>query len=264
MRLTYCTITYIFLLFFSSVLQADQSSVGNKSPVISDTKGDVFINYSSYVSNNKAYTDLKIVDMFLVDSSTVEFKLKNSGNDSAFLKEISFAFFHGGVGNMCCMMVGYDKYDYNFYAALNSNSINIKSDIKEVNNEKNLLNEKCRVIVKHHRVVGGVHKSWDTKKKTENVLLSVKESPLLKIHQVVPPKGVDRFRIKFTLPTPNNDNETISPFSPFDGCCAIVHYDAFAIIKYDQNDILVTPKFRIAFIEEKDKDKDKDKNKDKE
>lgn len=68
-------------------------------------------------------------------------------------------------------------------------------------------------------------------------IITTKKQPILRVSQVVPPKGVDRIQVQMTLT--NAKAEFGYPYSYI--------FEGFAIIHFDENNQLKTPNFTIIF-----------------
>ncbi len=162
--------------------------------------------------------DLKIVDVLTPSPSVVEFKLKNSGNDSAFLKSIRFVFEPNGTRG-CDSCAPQTAFVYTVEAKIKDKKIVIEPKYADKVTGK---------IVKPPEDLRESQEAYDFTDKNKFV---VDRSSALKISQVVPPRGVDRFQVKFNAPKLMPDEYYI--------------FHGYAIIEFDENGEIRTPRFDI-------------------
>jgi len=177
-------------------------------------------------------TKLTLVDLVITKNLTFDFKLKNSGTDSAFLTDVWFVFYPGVGVPSGCLPVYYTRYDFPFSAELGDQLVAISGGRqidKKLTIPNPFKNSKEREIPQFFPNIPP-----DFKKP---FLIS---KPL-KISQVVPPGGVDRFIIRFII-----DEKYRERFA-LDNCGWQESYKAYAVIKYDGDKELSTPAFSIVY-----------------
>jgi hypothetical protein len=209
------------------------------------------------------YTDLSIIDV-TAEGATADVKLKNSGNDSAFLKEVRFIqrFAYAGCCSCSYAFVAPTVYEYPLafdlngqqatstlpihslhgrgnepdiefasktlagkYTDCNSNSQSSK-EIRRTNNvgDGNGNTSIYELCKSHYLGYGG---RLDT---------SEVETIGIGLSQQVPPRGVDRFQLSFS--TPEQQSLGIGDYVVVDG---------YAVIFYDSDKYICTPDFRLVF-----------------
>jgi len=187
--------------------------------------------FNTYISKVvEKHTELSLVDLVLEDELSFDFKLKNSGTDTAFLTQVRFVFYPGSGVLSICMPVWYELYEFPFSAELGDQIVSV-SDGNRLPEDYSLQRE-AESYAHEKRFVAG---------KDEKPYLITKP---LKISQAVPPGGVDRFKIRFNI-DPKYSNAF---FSGGDTCRWSEVYEAHAIITYDGEKELITPKFQLGYV----------------
>jgi len=171
----------------------------NNKPDLNDLK----MADSERLKDSAVYTHLKLVDIHCIGDK-VDFKMKNSGNDSAFLTEIYF------LGTLYRTMS-----NCSYSSAILYEHIIVESKNDSANIGKDYSNQDNR------------NGYFEKKMKSESSL---------KLSQVVPPRSVDRFVIKFSLP--ENMKNVCPSYKGFHG---------YAVIRYDKDKELQTEEFTVEF-----------------
>lgn len=181
-------------------------STGEKPPAASNN--DVRPSKTESTTNRLPVAPhLSIVDVFTPTANTVEFKLKNSGNDTAFLKSVRFVFEGISIGCRDCMTE--IAFVYKVRASIKDNVVTIKP------------NYHVSESVKHLEGGGAYTYLSDP-------------SPPIRISESVPPRGVDAFRVAFDF----SDQDTV-----FIGHWAV---RAYALINFDTGGQIKTPYFTLS------------------
>lgn len=141
---------------------------------------------------------LSIVDVFTPTANTVEFKLKNSGNDAAFLKSVRFVFEGISIGCRDCMTE--IAFVYKVRASIKDNVVTIKPNY---------------------------HVSESVKLPEGAYTYLSDPSPPIRISESVPPRGVDAFRVAFDF----SDQDTVFMGHWAVRAYALINFDADGQIK---------------------------------
>jgi len=149
---------------------------------------------------------LSIVDLFTPTDNTVEFKLKNSGDDSAFLKSVSFVFESVTVACPSC-----------------------ETEIATVYTVRATINNEQVVIKPNYE---GATETTTGPQSGMHTALS-RPSPLIKISESIPPRGVGSFRVRFDFDDSDGLFINASPVR------------AYAIIAFDSQGQITTPYFSM-------------------
>ena len=76
--------------------------------------------------------DIKFVKNPTLDGNRIEFSLKNSGTDTAYITGIRFVFEPVTIGNTACAPIGLHRYEYTLFASIESNTVEISPTYKAV------------------------------------------------------------------------------------------------------------------------------------
>ena len=185
------------------------------------------------------HSELSLVDLTVDDNGrTVDFKLKNTGLDSAFITQVSFAMYLGDGILTTCMPVGFVVYDYPFSVALQDQLAGKRASMSlRVSLPPPLQKQIAALDAADYAKEMSETKSPDpNQKKPTEPLKAVTLSPAVRVAQEVPPTGVDRFKIRFD-PEEGSDKGV--------GCGWTETYPARAIIRYDRDKQLVSDVFFI-------------------
>ncbi len=180
------------------------------------------------VDLKRTHQDLVIVDIAKGRGSNLsfEFKLKNVGKQPAFIKGVQFLFYPGSGIYSVCMPKWFTLYEFPLTALFGEQRVSVSSGeklAKDYSVNKNILED--RIYISYMRDGG------------KNPFL---RTAVLEISQVVPPNDVDRFKIKFEV------DQKYANSVP-QGCGWSEIYAAHAIILYDQDKQLISPKFPISY-----------------
>ena len=225
-----------FALKYKELSKEEQKAIGgivkeqleNKDLSPKEQEGITNIVKKEVAREPEKQTRLSLVDVSVSNELTFDFKLKISGTDSAFLSEVRFVFYPGSGVLSICMPVFYKLYDFPFSAAFANQTVAIAKG--------NRLNGKYKIPV-------GLRKTIKERfVYPENAKPFLISRPL-KISQVVPPGGVDRFKVRFVI----DKNYRAALSGTEDTCRWHEVYEAHAIIWYDGNKELITPKFQLGY-----------------
>lgn len=237
-RITSIVVVIIAIIFASLTIFAiiHLTSGGNQTPIgtpeNTSEKGTGIDEASTNREPNSnianiSMPDLKLVDVFMPTKNTVEFKIKNGGDDSAFLKSLTFVF---EEGRRVCMLYcnAPPAFVYTVEARINENMITIKPNyLDKVTGKPPTLPK-----INEGATSGEKSNSQSMHDFFKNLKFTNHANPSLKISQSVPPRGVDRFQVKFNIPG-------LTP--------AIGYYifRGYAIIDFDVDQTIKTEIFEI-------------------
>lgn len=176
---------------------------------------------------------LRLVDLVITKDLKFDFKFKNSGNDSAFLTSVEFVFYPGVGVPSVCLPVYYTLYDFPFSASFGDQLIAI-SEGKQLDKKITMPSP----FKDRPRDLPAFFPNFPPDFKRPFL-----RSQPLKISQVVPPSGVDRFVVRFLI-----DKKYSQVLRGDDDQCGWHEdYRAFAVIRYDGDRNLKTPEFYISY-----------------
>ena len=179
--------------------------------------------------------NLTIVDVDDSQANSVEFKLKNSGNDSAFLTKIEFILGKGTKG--CDGCAPQLAFEYRVEASVKSETIIMAATYRD-----RLTLETLSAPLYPEIPTAGIsseerQKIFDQRyqmrmnfREKAELTIGTPSKPI-RISQSVPPKGVDSFRIKFNVDNLGEHGYYIFP--------------ATAVIHFDGSEQIITPPFDI-------------------
>lgn len=267
----------------SAIVVAFGATLACTVAIISILRGESVQN----MQREDARTDVRVVDVStefdfksLKDASTavLDIKLKNSGNDSAFLKRIEFVFKPGNVGNTGCNPVPSTMYHYTLTASVNRQTVDISPTFEEAgkvpwtapafsivfNNDnggelpdlssdydQKYQQQWEKAIAELREKFNETPTAEELEKRPNEIVyflrersildaeilqIRTKRSDPLRISQVVPPHGVDRIKIQFTI-----------PFYYFGPCAEVFSFDGYAKIHYDEDQFIRTKPFTLVF-----------------
>jgi hypothetical protein len=179
---------------------------------------------------------LIIVDVVDEEANYVEFKLKNSGDDSAFLKSVEFILGRGSIGcDTCSPQIAFV---YRVKATLNYETVVIEPKYRDKDTGEFLslpsfpeLQGPNTSYEEAKRVYDEIIRKWTEFRERVELVIGHPSEPL-RISQSVPPKGVDSFRIVFVVDGIRADQYYIFP--------------AHAVIRYDAEGAIKTKEFHIT------------------
>lgn len=192
-----------------------------------------------------SYPELRIIDIDDSESNSIVFKLKNSGNDSAFLKSVTFSFGAGTRGCSNCFPM--NATEYHVKATLRTQTAMIKPVY--FNRETGELLDAPFSPSEEELRLERQNPFFAVLKRIELVIGEQNEP--LRISQSVPPNGVDSFRVTFDVDGVSPEFEAKKPAEDdaniFESLMGRPYYyfSIAATIVYDDNEILTTPPINL-------------------
>lgn len=209
-----------------------QEKLTNKELSEKEQEGITQIIKGEVAKQGEKQSKLQLVDLVVTKDLKFDFKLKNSGDDSAFLTAVEFVFFPGVGVPSVCLPAYYTLYDFPFSASFGDQLIAIskgKQLDKKITIPSPFKNGE-RVPAFYPNIPPDFKKPF------------LRSQPL-KISQVVPPSGVDRFIVRFVI-----DKRYREVLRGNDEQCRWHEdYKAYAVIRYDGDHTLTTPYFFVSY-----------------
>jgi len=195
---------------------------------------------SNYKSIDSTKPSLKFVDIDTETGNSVEFKLKNSGNDTAFLTHVEIIFYaHHIVWNPCYMVANHE-YKYPSYK---NNFVFTKLEVKkcELLDEENnnfIVFKNEGLCLNQDKPILSISRESSLPTFVHEYKIDIASTGKLKVSQAVPPKGVDRFSVNLST---YNLGLKSHPW-----CGGTVGIEGYAILYYDGSKSIKSKNFTIG------------------